>query len=166
MADETIERAAAALEREETVRGLLATACRELAESFDAQACVVSRVVGDLLILLAEFSTDGGQDLGHEYLISDYPLTAETITLGEPRAVSLLDESPEPMEASLLRRFGFDSLLMVCLPANAACWGLIEIYANGKSFDEGQAAVAEEISALIGRQLERIEASASRREDS
>jgi len=159
MADETIERAAAALEQEQTVRGLLGTACRELVETFDAQASVVSRVVGDLLILLSEFATDEGQDLGHEYLISDYPLTAETIALGEPRTVSLLDEIPEPTEASLLRRLGFDSLLMVCLPANGSCWGLVEIYANGKSFDEGQAAVAGEISTLIGRQLERIEAS-------
>ena len=159
MADEMIERATAALEQEETVRGLLATACRELVETFGAQASVVSRVVGDLLIVLAVFSSDEVQDLGHEYLISDYPLTAETIALGEPRTVSLLDESPEPMEAALLRQFGFDSLLMVCLPANGACWGLVEIYANGKSFDESQAAVAGEISALIGRQLERIESS-------
>ncbi len=159
MADETIERAAAALEQEQTVRGLLGTACRELVETFDAQACVVSRVVGDLLILLSEFATDEGQDLGHEYLISDYPLTAETIALGEPRTVSLLDEIPEPTEASLLRRLGFDSLLMVCLPANGSCWGLVEIYANGKTFDADQAAVAGEISALIGRQLERIESS-------
>jgi GAF domain-containing protein len=157
MADETIERAAAALEQEQTVRGLLETACRELVETFDAQACVVSRVVGDLLILLAAFATEDVQDLGHEYLISDYPLTAETVALGEPRTVSLLDDSPEPMEASLLRRFGFESLMMVCLPANAGCWGLVEIYANGKSFDDGQAAVAGEISVLIGRQLERIE---------
>ncbi len=159
MADETIERAAAALEQEQTVRGLLGTACRELVETFDAQASVVSRVVGDLLILLSEFATDEGQDLGHEYLISDYPLTAETIALGEPRTVSLLDEIPEPTEASLLRRLGFDSLLMVCLPANGSCWGLVEIYANGKTFDADQAAVAGEISALIGRQLERIESS-------
>ncbi|MGZ4257730.1 MAG: GAF domain-containing protein [Gaiellaceae bacterium] len=159
MAGEQVERAAAALEREQTVSGLLGTACRELVETFDAQACVVSRVVGDLLILLSEFATDEGQDLGHEYLISDYPLTAETIALGEPRMVSLLDEAPEPMEASLLRRFGFDSLLMVCLPANGVCWGLIEIYANGKTFDEGQAAAVGEISALIGRRLEHIEAS-------
>src|SRR6266566_3383254 len=101
MADETIERAAAALEQEQTVRGLLGTACRELVETFDAQACVVSRVVGDLLILLSEFATDEGQDLGHEYLISDYPLTAETIALGEPRTVSLLDEIPEPTRVRL-----------------------------------------------------------------
>jgi GAF domain-containing protein len=159
MADETTERAAAALEQEQTVRGLLATACRELVETFDARASVISRVVGDLLIVLAVFSPDEGQDLGHEYLISDYPLTAETIALGEPRTVSLLEESPEPMEASLLRRFGFDSLLMVCLPADGTCWGLVEVYANGKSFDKGQAAVAGEISALIGKQLERIESS-------
>ena len=95
MPDETIERAAAALEQEQTVRGLLETACRQLVETFDAQACVVSRVVGDLLILLAESSREERPaGLGHEYLISDYPLTAETIAVGEPRAVSLLDESP------------------------------------------------------------------------
>jgi GAF domain-containing protein len=159
MTDETIERAAAALEQQQTVRGLLETACRELVETFDAKACVVSRVVGDLLILLAGFSRDEQADLGHEYLISDYPLTAETIALGEPRTVSLLDESPEEMEAALLRSFGFESLLMVCLPAAEGCWGLVEIYANGRAFDEEQAAVACEISALVGRQLERIEAS-------
>ena len=160
MAGEQVERAAAALEQEQTVSGLLTTACRELVEAFDAGACVVSRVVGDLLVLLAEFSREERPaGLGHEYLISDYPLTAETIALGEPRTVSLLDKSPEPMEASLLRRFGFDSLLMVCLPSSESCWGLVEIYANGKAFDEEQGAVAGEIAALTGRRLERIEAS-------
>ena len=160
MAGEQVERAAAALEQEQTVSGLLTTVCRELVEAFDAGACVVSRVVGDLLVLLAEFSREERPaGLGHEYLISDYPLTAETIAVGEPRAVSLLDESPEPMEAALLRSFGFESLLMVCLPSGESCWGLVEIYANGKAFDEEQGAVAGEIAALTGRRLERIEAS-------
>ena len=159
MASEQVERAAAALEREQTVTGLLATVCRELVETFDARACVFSRVVGDLLVLLAEFTQGERTNLGHEYLISDYPLTAETIALGKPRAVSLLDESPEPMEAALLQRFGFESLLMVCVPGGGGCWGLIEIYANGRAFDEEQAAVADEIAALTGRQLERIESS-------
>jgi GAF domain-containing protein len=160
VAGEQVERAAAALEQEQTVSGLLETVCRELVETFDARACVVSRVVGDLLVLLAEYSTEERPaGLGHEYLISDYPLTAETIAVGEPRAVSLLEESPEPMEASLLRSFGFESLLMVCLPARDGCWGLVEIYANGKAFDEEAGAVASEIATLTGRHLDRIEAS-------
>jgi GAF domain-containing protein len=157
VAAEDVERMEAALEREQTVTGLLETVCRELVETFDARACVVSRVVGDLLVLLAQFSQGDRVNLGHEYLISDYPLTAEAIALGEPRAVSLLDESPEPMEASLLRSFGFESLLMVCLPAGDGCWGLVEIYANGKAFDEEAGAVASEIAALTGRRLEHLE---------
>jgi GAF domain-containing protein len=159
VAGEQVERAAAALEREQTVSGLLETVCRELVETFDARACVVSRVVGDLLVLLAQFSQGERTNLGHEYLISDYPLTAETIAVGEPRAVSLLDESPEPMEASLLRSLGFESLLMVCLPSGDGCWGLIEIYANGQTFGEDQATVASSIAELAGRRLEHLEAS-------
>ena len=72
MANDEVQRAAAALEREQTVRGLLETACRELVEMLDAKACAISRVVGDLLIGLAEFSQGNGPlELGHEYLISD-----------------------------------------------------------------------------------------------
>src|ERR1043166_1204217 len=119
MPDESISRATAALEQERTVRGLLETACRELVEMLEAEACAISRVVGDLLVALAEFSR--GQDpleLGHEYLISDYPLTLEVVQQGKARAVSLLEDSPEPNEAELLERLGFESLLMVCLPTS------------------------------------------------
>ena len=89
--DESVKRATAALDQEQTVRGLLETACRELVENLDAQACAISRVVGDLLIALAEF-THGKEplELGHEYLISDYPLTLDVVQSGEPRAVSLV----------------------------------------------------------------------------
>ena len=67
MTDESVERATAALDRERTVRGLLDTACRELVETLNAKACAISRVVGDLLVALAEFS-HGPQplELGHD----------------------------------------------------------------------------------------------------
>jgi GAF domain-containing protein len=158
MANDAVERAAAALDRERTVRGLLETACRELVETLGARACAISRVVGDLLVALVEFSNDGDPlELGHEYLISDYPLTQEVVTRGEPRTVSLLEEAPEPNEATLLQKIGFESLLMVCLPAGGACWGLVEVYADAKRFDEGQAALAAEIAAAAGRRLDRLE---------
>jgi GAF domain-containing protein len=156
--DESISRATAALEQEWTVRGLLETACRELVEMLEAEACAISRVVGDLLVALAEFSR--GQDpleLGHEYLISDYPLTLEVVQQGKARAVSLLEDSPEPNEAELLERLGFESLLMVCLPAAGGCWGLVEIYADEKRFDERQAALAAEFAEAAGRRLEQLD---------
>jgi GAF domain-containing protein len=152
-----IENAIAALRRQHTVRGLLETACREVTLSLDASACAISRVVGDLLIGLAEFTQSARPlSIGHEYLISDYPLTQEVIAGGEPRAVSLLDDEPEPSEAELLEQLGFESLLMVCLPSGGTCWGLVEIYAKGARFDEGQAGIAHDLAVQAGRQLEEI----------
>jgi len=156
--DESVKRATAALDQEQTVRGLLETACRELVENLDAKACGISRVVGDLLVALHEF-THGKEplELGHEYLISDYPLTLDVVQSGEPRAVSLLEDSPEPNEAALLEKIGFESLLMVCLPAAGDCWGLVEVYADGTSFDEHHAALAANIAAATGRRLDHLD---------
>jgi GAF domain-containing protein len=147
-----------ALGREQTVRGLLEAATRELVDVLDASACLISRVVGDLLVSLVEFSRDERRlGLGHEYLISDYPLTKEVVTHGRPRAVSLLEEEPEPNEAELLEQLGYESLLMTCLPSNGQCWGLVEVYLDQRRFDEDQAAMAREIAAITGKQLERLE---------
>jgi GAF domain-containing protein len=160
VAQEPVERAAAVLSEETTIRGLLETACRELTQALGATACAISRVVGDLLVGLVEQSREQGRrlELGHEYLISEYPLTKEVIDRNEPRTVSLLDENPEPNEAALLRTLGFESLLMVCLPSGGGCWGLVEAYGDGKRFDEAEAALAEQIAKVTGEQLERLEA--------
>jgi GAF domain-containing protein len=161
--DEPVERATAALDREQTVRGLLDTACRELVQTLDATACAISRVVGDLLVALAEFSRgEGPLQLGHEYMISDYPLTLEVVQLGHARSVSLLENSPEPNEAELLEKLGFESLLMVCLPTSEGCWGLVEVYADGARFDERHAAVAEKIAMATGRRLDHLDPTGSR----
>jgi GAF domain-containing protein len=154
-----VERVMEELRRQQTVRGLLETACRELTETLDASACMISRVVGDLLVSLVEYSRgERAPDIGHEYLISDYPLTHEVIERGEPRAVSLGDEAPDEDEAELLRKLGFESLLMVCLPSSGSCWGLVEVYGEAGSFDDGQAGIAAEIAVEAGHQLERFTA--------
>lgn len=156
MAD-PVEQAVAALSTQNTVRGVLETACREITETLDASACLVSRVVGDLLVSLVEFSRgERAPGIGHEYLISDYPLTYEVIERGEPRAVSLLDEAPEPSEADLLEKLGFESLLMVCMPSQGTCWGLVEVYGEGRRFDDHEAGIANEIANAAGRELERV----------
>src|SRR3954454_12851900 len=152
-----IDRAVAALQQERTVRGLLDTACRELTQTLDASACAISRIVGDLLVGLAEFTRASSPlGIGHEYLISDYPLTQEVISGGQPRLVSLLDEAPEPTEAELLKRLGFESLMMACLPSQGTCWGLVEVYGEGRSFGRDEAEIANAIAEQAGQRLEQI----------
>ena len=46
MHSDVFERRVSALAAETTIRGLLGSACRELAELLDATACAVSRVIG------------------------------------------------------------------------------------------------------------------------
>jgi hypothetical protein len=104
------EQAVERLSRQATVQGLLSTTCRELVELLDAEACSISRVVGDLLVGLERHARtpERPPELSHEYLISDFPLTQEVVERREPRLASLLDEDPEANEAALLQKLGFD----------------------------------------------------------
>src|SRR5215210_8345900 len=97
------------LEAETTIRGLLGTACRELVQVLDATAAAVSRVIGDLLVGLDEH-TISGRPLahGHEYLISDFPLTGEVVASGEARWVSVREEDAEQTEVGLLEELGYE----------------------------------------------------------
>jgi GAF domain-containing protein len=154
----TFEQTAAKLGGETTVRGLLATTCEELVVLLDATACVVSRVIGDLLVGLDEHTLSRRPlEYGHEYLISDYPLTREVVESGEPRRLSRLDAEADPKEADLLEKLGFDSLLMVCLPSGGECWGLVEVYAEDARFDDDQAEVARRLARLAGERLAQLE---------
>ena len=155
---DSYERATAALAEEETIRGLLGTACREALGLFDATACAVSRVIGDLLVGLDEYTLSARPlEHGHEYLISDFPLTREVVESGEPRWVSRLDEDAEENEATLLSKLGFESLLMVCLPTSDACWGLLELYTEHGRFDEERAELAARYATQVGELLERLQ---------
>src|SRR5207302_5300703 len=51
-----VEAATAALEREQTANGLLRKTACELVALFDARSCIVSRVIGDLLLEVAQSS--------------------------------------------------------------------------------------------------------------
>jgi len=155
---DSFERSTAALEAETTIRDLLGTACREAVELFDATACAISRVVGDLLVGLDEHTTSGRPLAhGHEYLISDFPLTREVVDGGEPRWVSRLDPKADEHEATLLSKLGFESLLMVCLPSSGSCWGLVELYLEHGQFDPERAELAARFSSRVGTLLERLE---------
>jgi hypothetical protein len=160
---DVFERSVSALEAETTIRGLLGTACRELVELLDATACAISRVIGDLLVGLDEH-TGSGRPLahGHEYLISDFPLTREVIETGEPRWVSRLDPDADEKERALLEKLGFESLLMVCLPSADGCWGLVEVYEDQGRFDEERARIVARFATRTGSLLERLDAPRAR----
>jgi hypothetical protein len=164
MSNDPVAEVTEAIGAQTTIRGVLETACHGLLETLDATACEISRVVGDLLVGLVELSPDDGRrlDLGHEYLISEYPLTQEVIERGEARTVSLREEAPEPNEAQLLEKLGFESLLMVCLPTATGCWGLVEAYADEKLFNDRDAAAAQKIALVTGEQLDRLDPAARR----
>ena len=101
----------------------------DLVESLDADACAISRVIGDVLIMVAERVPDERTLLhGQGYLVPDYPQTAEVLETGVPRALTLADPDVDEAEASVLRDQGFGSLVMVPLDVNGALWGLVEVY--------------------------------------
>jgi len=155
---DSYEQATVALEEEETIRGLLGSACREAVSLFDATACAISRVIGDLLVGLDEHTLSGRPLAhGHEYLISDFPLTRVVVESGEPRWISRLDPDADENEAELLSKLGFESLLMVCLPASDSCWGLLELYAERGRFDAERAELAARYATRVGELLERLE---------
>jgi len=163
-ADERQQRSIEALHAETSLPGLLHAGTREFVEVVDGLACAISRVVGDVLIQVAEFARDDRTlVLGHGYLISDFPLTEVALREGEPQLVSALDELADRREASLLEELQLDSLLMLPLMASEGAWGLAEIYVNGRRFDDGDVALAEPLAAAFAEQLAALPASASAR---
>jgi transcriptional regulator with GAF, ATPase, and Fis domain len=158
VATDSFDRSTAALQAETTIRGLLGTACREAVTLLDATACAISRVIGDLLVGLDEHTVSARPLAhGHEYLISDFPLTREVVESGDPRWISQRDPDPDESEVALLRKLGFESLLMVCLPTSKACWGLLELYNEQGAFDAAQADLAARYAVRVGELLERLE---------
>ena len=85
-----------ALEREERVSGLLAAAARLLVDVLPASACAISRALGDLLVVLAEYTESQSVQTGHGYLISDYPLTREVLERVEPRCTTRAAKDSPP----------------------------------------------------------------------
>lgn len=141
-----------------SVAELLSMTAESFAGVLDAPACTISRVIGDLLVGLDEHTTSGRPLAhGHEYLISDFPLTREVVEGGEPRWVSRLDTDADEQEATLLSKLGFESLLMVCLPSGGSCWGLVELYLEHGHFDPERAELAARFSTQVGTLLERLE---------
>lgn len=101
----------------------------ELARRVDADACVLSRVVGDVLIIVARTnSADAFLGVGQGFLVSDYPETAGVLATSTPATLTIEDENVDEKEAELLRQLGFASLLMLPFDVQGGPWGLVELY--------------------------------------
>ena len=163
-ADERQQRSLEAVRAETSLPGLLHVATREFVEVVDGLACAISRVVGDVLIQVAEYARDDRTlVLGHGYLISDFPLTEVSLRDGEPRIVSVLEEQADPREATLLQELELDSLLMLPLMATDGAWGLVEVYINGRMFGDADLARAQPVATAFVERLAALPAPASTR---
>jgi GAF domain-containing protein len=128
---------------------LLAATAQELVGNLDADACTVSRAIGDVLILVTEHAPDGTSLLmGQGYLVPDYPLTQIVLSSGRPVSLTLADDGVDPAEAGVLQELGFASLLMLPLLIGGDTWGLVEVYRIATTgFSPDDQRVAEEILA-------------------
>jgi GAF domain-containing protein len=127
-----------ALEGETSVASLLTATARVLVRALGADACTISRAIGDLLVGLVDYSPTGPVQAGHGYLISDYPATREVLEQLRPEVVSVANPAADPQEVALLRQLGFEALLMLPLERGGEAWGLVEVYdlhADGFAFD-------------------------------
>ena len=84
------------------------------------------------------------------------------VETGEARWLSRLDNNAEENEAALLAELGFESLLMVCLPAGGGCWGLVEVFTEHGRFGADDAELVTRLAARTGELLERLDLPATR----
>jgi transcriptional regulator with GAF, ATPase, and Fis domain len=102
---------------------------RQLVARTGADACVISRVLGDVLIIVTRVTADAAPlELGQGFLVSDYPVTEAVLRTGEPAVLTLDDDDVDAAEAQLLRDIGYATLLMLPLEVVGEQWGLIELY--------------------------------------
>jgi GAF domain-containing protein len=126
---------------------VLSNMADDLIARLDADACAISRVIGDVLILVAERIPGGGTlQMGQGYLVPDFPQTAEVLRTRKPRSLTLDDEDVDDAEATVLRAHGFGALAMFTLELNGAVWGLVEVYRRERrAFSEADIRVAGEL---------------------
>jgi transcriptional regulator with GAF, ATPase, and Fis domain len=100
-----------------------------LVEALDADACGISRALGDVLLFVTEHAAPERTLLsGSGYLVSEFPLTKRVLETREPLAVCLDDTSADEAEARILLELGYASLLMLPLDLAGEPWGLVEVY--------------------------------------
>jgi diguanylate cyclase (GGDEF)-like protein/putative nucleotidyltransferase with HDIG domain len=150
--------AARGMGREQSEDAVLEAGARYLTATLGATGCVISRLVGDGGLRNVATYSPPPWDLADEfmYLVADFPLTAEALETGEPRAVALSDDPVDESEAHVLHGLGMHAVLMLPLRVEGESWGLVEVYdARTRSFDESDTHLADlvvgHLEALLAR---------------
>jgi transcriptional regulator with GAF, ATPase, and Fis domain len=125
----------------------LTNVAHELLSTAEADACVVSRALGDVLIVLTQATADGQSlDFGQGFLVSDYPATATVLRHGDASSLTLDDEQVDPAEAALLRELGYAALLMLPFELAGERWGLVELYRRAaRHFSDAEITAAQSL---------------------
>jgi GAF domain-containing protein len=126
---------------------LLQETAAAVVAALDADACAISRAVGDALIMVAETAPPGRTlQLGQGYLVSEFPETQRVLQERSHRCVCLAEPPVDPAEAALLEELGLATLLMLPLELRREPWGLVEVYREEpRPFTEGDAAAAADL---------------------
>jgi len=120
--------------------------CVALVDEVGGVGCIVSRVIGDVLVQVAEHAPGGRTfQLGRGFLVSQFPTTAEVLESGLPRAVSAGDDDADAAEVAVLTDLSTDAVLMLALDGPRGAWGLVELYRDAETFDAGEAERAQQI---------------------
>ena len=129
---------------------VLANLAEDLCKQLAADGCVISRVIGDVLIMVAERAPEGVTlQQGQGYLVPDFPTTAEVLATGRPCTLTLDEPGVDEAEAEILRFHGFGALLMLPLTLNGSGWGLIEVYRKStQPFSEDEMRLASELAQI------------------
>jgi GAF domain-containing protein len=148
----------AELDSAATIPAVLGATCRSLVNGLGAEACAISRLVGELLVQIEEVVQPGRSlIIGQGYVVSDYPLTRVVLETGEARPVSVADPDADPAEAELLRELGYEALLMLCLVAGEETWGLVEVYDSGdRRFSAEDAELGARIVTRAGARIAQL----------
>jgi transcriptional regulator with GAF, ATPase, and Fis domain len=132
-----------------TLAEALRALAQRLVDELDADAAIISRVLGDVLIVVAHVPGTEPLSQGQGYLVSDYPPTQLVLRTGEPAMLTLEDADVDPAEAELLRELGYGTLLMLPLQLDGQRWGLVEVYREGvRRFGAGDVTRAQFLSRL------------------
>ncbi len=121
-------------------------------EAVDGDACVVSRVIGDLLVLVTQAGPAGKPiELDRGFLVSEFPETRQVLATGRPRAAYVGEPSVDAAEERLLLEMGFGALLMLPLVLHGETWGLVEVYREApRPFCGSEARAGEVVLAALG----------------
>ncbi len=150
--------AAQALFTHDDVAEMLAVLARSLCELVDAKACMVSSVDMDASAVrdLAGYARPPhAWDAAEEYLLEDYPRTAEAIEQDVAIVVRVDEADADPAEARRVSQLGFRSLLMFAVTVEDEPYALIEIYdTRTRSFGGVEVRLCRALAAEAGKVVE------------